>query len=590
VTLSGSQSSHPALDAEVQALIAAAPIAAGIWVWYRDPWRRFAKFLVAAGFLWSLTALAESSGEVAYSTGRVFGWIAEPSLIFLVLAFPSGRLTTPSARLLAGATVALVALLYLPTALLADSYPAPSAFSSCYANCPGNAFMLVGSEPGFVGGLIVPVREVATAILLTGVIALLAARIRWGTSLMRITLVPVLSVAIVHALALVVGLVARRVSPTAATTDVLLSVTALSYGGVALGFLAGLSAWRLFENRTLRRLAAGFAAHPPGLSLRETSELLSEAMDPSLKIFYRPRREPNGWLDTDDRRARLPESNGVRCVTEIAAERGPVVAVVHDAALNNTPTFLAVTRSSVLTALENERLGTELRHSLRALRESRARIMSSADRERQRIERNLHDGAQQSLVALRIRLELASQLLEDDPARAERLLNELATEVDGTIEEVRSLAHGVYPSLLADRGLGEALSAVAYRSPVPTTVNAEGIGRYRQEIEAAVYFCCLEAVQNAMKHATGVRTISVSLAEDADLTFEVIDDGAGFVQNGAAPGEGITGMSDRLAAVGGLLSIHTAPQAGARVCGTIPLSSRNGSRAQTNGRKTPVLL
>ena len=203
--------------------------------------------------------------------------------------------------------------------------------------------------------------------------------------------------------------------------------------------------------------------------------------------------------------------------------------------------------------------------------------MSSADKERQRIEQDLHDGAQQSLVALRIRLELAGELLGKDPARAEQLLAELATQVDGALEEVRSLARGVYPSLLSSRGLGEALNAAAMRSPVPTAVDADGIGRYRSEVEAAAYFCCLEAMQNAMKHAQGVRHISVSLGATTDLRFEVRDDGAGFLEDEVRLGAGLTSMRDRLAAVGGRLTIRTAPGEGTCVSGTVPLN-QNGDR------------
>ena len=160
LTLSGSQSSNPTLDAEIRAAIIAAPIAVGLYAWYREPWARFGKLLVAAGFAWSLTTLAQSNNEVLYSAGRVFGWLVEPLLIYLVLAFPSGRLTTrvgadvwsPRAR-----CSSLV--FYLPTMLLVDSYPTPSPWSSCDANCPANAFMLVGSEPGFVGDVILPFRE-----------------------------------------------------------------------------------------------------------------------------------------------------------------------------------------------------------------------------------------------------------------------------------------------------------------------------------------------------------------------------------------------------------------------------------------------
>ena len=205
--------------------------------------------------------------------------------------------------------------------------------------------------------------------------------------------------------------------------------------------------------------------------------------------------------------------------------------------------------------------------------------MAGADRERQRIERDLHDGAQQSLVALRIRLELAGELLRESPAGAEQLLGNLSREVDDALEQVRSLARGVYPSLLSDRGLGEALRSAALRSPVRTTVDADGVGRQSPEIEAAVYFCCLEAIQNAMKHASGVETISVSLAVNEDLRFEVRDDGAGFARDEVTSSAGLTNMSDRLAAVGGVLVIRTAPGTGTCVCGTVPLSRNgNGSR------------
>jgi signal transduction histidine kinase len=575
VTLSGSQSSNPALDAEIRAAIIAAPIGVGLFVWYRDPWRRFGKLLVAAGFAWSLTALAQSSDDVLYSAGRVAGWLVEPLLIYLFLTFPSGRLTSAPARRLVAASVLLVALLYLPTMLLVDSYPTPSPWSSCEGDCPGNAFMVVGSEPGFVGNVIVPLREMLATILFLGVIALLAGRLRRGSHLKRITLVPVVTVAILHALAIVTGIVVRRAAPDSSAVEVMAAVAALSSGGVAFGFMAALSGWRFFESRALRRLVADLASHRPALSLSETSELLSDAIDPSLEVLSRPHDDPDGWRDTEGRPA-SPTSDDARCVTEIASADGRVVAVVHDSALKDAPMFLDVVRSSVLKALESERLGTELRSSLRELNESRARILSSADRERQRIERDLHDGAQQSLVALRIRLDLAGELLKQSPARAEQVLSELSAEVDGALDQVRSLARGVYPSLLADRGLSDALRSAALRNPVPTAVVTDGIGRYAPEIETAVYFCCLEAIQNAMKHARGVQAISVSLADGADLRFEVCDDGAGFVEDGVSSGAGLGSMRDRLAAVGGSFAILTSEGTGTKVRGTVPTNG-NGS-------------
>jgi signal transduction histidine kinase len=579
LTASGGQASNPALDAELRALIVAAPIAVGLYVLYRDPWTRFAKLLVAAGLVWSLTTLAQSSDELLYSVGRVFGWLVEPLLIYLVLAFPSGHLATRPARRLVGASVLLVALLYVPTMFLVHSYPTPSPWSSCTSNCPGNAFMLFGSEPGFVGDVIIPFREAATVIVCAGMITLLASRVRQGTSLRRITLVPILAVAIVHALSLIGGLVVRRAAPGAPAAEVLSGIAALSSGGgIAVGFMVGLSGRRLFESRALRRLATGLAGHPPALSLRETAELLSDAIDPRLDVLRNSVDEPDRWLDVDGRPASLDFADGVRCLTEVAAGDGQVVTVVYDAALEDTPTLIDVARSSVLKALESERLGNELRNSLRELNESRARVVSSADRQLQRIERDLHDGAQQSLVALRIRLDLAGGALRENPDRAVQILSELGTEVDAALDQVRSLARGVYPSLLADRGLRDALKTAALRSPVRTTVETDGLGtaRYGQEIESAVYFCCLEAMQNAMKHAGGVKTISVALAECGKLRFEVRDDGAGFQPQAVAGGSGLIGMRDRIAAVGGRLIIRTAPGAGTSVSGTVPLRANGG--------------
>jgi signal transduction histidine kinase len=228
-----------------------------------------------------------------------------------------------------------------------------------------------------------------------------------------------------------------------------------------------------------------------------------------------------------------------------------------------------------------------VRASLRELKKSRARIASSADRERQRIERDLHDGAQQSLVALRIRLDLAGELLRESPDRAAQVLSELGSEVDGALEQVRSLARGVYPSVLSDRGLREALCAAALRSPVRTTVDTDGVGsgRYSPEIESAVYFCCLEAMQNAMKHAGGVKTIAVALAQQGDLRFEVSDDGSGFEKQSVVPGTGLTSMRDRIAAVGGRLDIRTTPGSGTCVAGTVPLEANGGHPAATAGRR-----
>ena len=177
--------------------------------------------------------------------------------------------------------------------------------------------------------------------------------------------------------------------------------------------------------------------------------------------------------------------------------------------------------------------------SLAEIDESRGRIQAAADDERRRIERDLHDGAQQRLVALRIKLELAEELVREDPARGLPRLHLLGDEVTETLDEIRSIARGVYPSLLAERGLPEALHAAALRAPTETRVSPDGVGRYPQAVESAVYFCCLEALQNAAKHAPGASRVTVELHEDDRLRFEVSDDGEGFdVRAAPRPGRG----------------------------------------------------
>jgi len=214
----------------------------------------------------------------------------------------------------------------------------------------------------------------------------------------------------------------------------------------------------------------------------------------------------------------------------------------------------------------------ELRKQADELRESRARIVASGDAERRRVERNLHDGAQQNLVALAVSLRLAKDILAEDTDAAGEMLDQLAVDVKQTIAELRELAHGIYPPLLADSGLREALRAAGGRSPLPVEVTCEGTGRYGSEIEAAVYFCCLEALQNAAKHAAGAHVEIRVWEESGGLLFTVSDDGPGFDAAVASRGHGYVNMADRLGAIGGTVRWLSEPGHGSQVRGSIPLA------------------
>jgi signal transduction histidine kinase len=220
--------------------------------------------------------------------------------------------------------------------------------------------------------------------------------------------------------------------------------------------------------------------------------------------------------------------------------------------------------------LRNVRLAAELRENIEELKASRRRLVEAQDSERRRIERNLHDGAQQRLVALSVQLGLLDRLA-NDPERVRETTGRLRDELQDALEDLRDLARGIYPPLLADKGLSVALEAQARRAVVPTTVEADGVGRYAQEIEAAVYFCALEAMQNVAKYANAASSVIRLADTDGYLLFEVQDDGHGFDPSGIGYGTGLRGMADRLEAVGGSLEVLGEPGHGTLVRARIEL-------------------
>ena len=213
-----------------------------------------------------------------------------------------------------------------------------------------------------------------------------------------------------------------------------------------------------------------------------------------------------------------------------------------------TPTedrLLTDLASQVGLVLKNAGLREQLLVRLEQIRASRQRLVAAQDAERRRIERNIHDGAQQQLVALAIKLSITESMIGTDAEGERELLAELRQDVAGAVEDLRDLARGIYPPLLASKGLVAALEAQARKAPVPTSVTADGVGQYPQELEAAVYFCVLEALQNVAKYAAATGAEVRLAASGHHLKFEVSDDGAGFDPGTKAYGTGLQGMADR---------------------------------------------
>jgi signal transduction histidine kinase len=258
-------------------------------------------------------------------------------------------------------------------------------------------------------------------------------------------------------------------------------------------------------------------------------------------------------------------------VTEVRSEDRRIAALVQDGPPQQDLLVLQAAAAYALVVLENGRLIETLSGSLGQLTRSRARVVAIADETRRGIERDLHDGAQQRLIALRIKLSIEAERLESmDPARAQAIAA-LGDEAETAIDELRALAHGIYPALLTERGLPDALRAVARAATLSTSVDTDGVGRYPADVESTVYFACVEALQNAEKHAAGATHVAISLSAYGPLAFEVRDDGAGF-DPAATPEDGaLQALRDRVHTIGGQLAISSQPGHGTLVAGSVPI-------------------
>ncbi|MFL5886813.1 MAG: sensor histidine kinase [Thermoleophilaceae bacterium] len=571
LVLAETEGDHQPIVLTVHALGIALPFALGIVGILRRRDYRFAWLLVGAGALWSLVTLAESSNGSLYSIGRVAVWLVEPVIVYLMLSFPFGRLISTTDRRLFAAAVAIVAILYLPTALVVQTYPEPAPWASCGTDCPSNAFAVGHSTPALVDDFVRPLRESLSILVFAGVALALVRRSRRSAPTIRVAVAPVTVVAVARAILLPAYFALRADGQTSGLGDVLGWAFVLSLPAVTVCLAIGLLDQRLFVASALEHLTGGLRPHA---SARELRTAMADALeDPDLRMFYwmpRVNGVPARWVDETGHPSETPRAPPGRAVTEVATAGRPVAAIDHDIELLRDPSLIQAATAYALTALENERLVGRLHDSLRELSESRARIVSVTDRERRRFERDLHDGAQQRLVALQIKLELVAEQVEALSPESAGAIRELESDVDATIDEVRAFARGIYPSLLAEQGLSEALRAMGRSAPVATIVDAARIGRYPPEIEATVYFACIEALQNVAKHAHGASGVSISVSENGTLRFEVRDDGEGFDAASVDHGAGLTNIRDRLDAVGGKLEVRSAPGAGTRIVGSIP--------------------
>jgi signal transduction histidine kinase len=558
LALSSDHLQRPVASALYWSYLTAAPITIGLYWWVRRPASRFGPLLVAFGLMAWVVSWESSDWALPFDVAVLLEGPAFWLTFYLFLAFPMGRLEPAAARWLMGALALAVAAFFLPWALFSPVIAGGGPLTRCAPNCPENVLQL-GTAPRLVE--VAGKAETYAALAITAVaLVIYVLRLRAASVPRRraLTAVAVTSLLFLPAY-FVFNFSAWILHLDQATLDTLAWGIVGARVLLPLGFLIALLQAERFAARALQSLLERLASRPTPEGWREA---IAKALDDgALRLgFYDADTER--FRESDGERLVHPSAGTGRAWVPVDRDGQPVAAMVIDETLAEDPELVRAAASATLLAVENGALEGELRAS-------RERILEAGNAERRRIERDLHDSAQQRLVALRIHLAIAAEQL--DPAEAPQMLERLGAEVDEAIDELRAVAHGVYPQVLADFGVGAALAMVARHSPIPVRIRGEWLRRESEAVEATVYFCCQECLQNAAKHAGAGASAAICLGQDdGHVTFSVEDDGAGFDPASVERGAGLTNLADRVAAVGGTLQIDARPGRGTRVSAEIP--------------------
>jgi signal transduction histidine kinase len=531
-------------------------VAAMVATYVRDPdgqmWKLFLLYRVVTtlGVLWVFpTSLTWTLSQLVTGLGSVV-------FVHLVLAFPSGRLTDPFDRRIVVAAYAFLAASRVAWVLVWRPTPGQVGFA------PRNPFVVAPNDTlAFLFG---PVALVALAIvLLAAVIVGLGRHWRRASPVLRRSLLPITIAAPIQLGFTVAWYLAGAIPSEWGTLRGVLQSPVVAIAGLVfpVGYLVG-----LVRARLARAAVADLAVElGRGVPLGGLRDALARALrDPTLVLAF-PAPTGDGFVGPDGAPVELPdEADATRAVARLAHGDELFAALAYDPAIEREdPGRVAAVASVARLALENERLAAQVRAQLEEVRASRSRIVDAADAERRRIERDLHDGAQQRLVALAMRLDQA----REQSAGASDLIDATTAELLAAIREVRDLAHGVHPPILTDAGLGAAIEALAERTPFPVAIDATD-ERFAPEVEAAAYFVVAEGLTNVARYS-GASGASVEVrAADGRLVVRVSDDGRGGAD--PAAGSGLRGLEDRLAAVGGELSVTSEPGAGTTLLATLP--------------------
>ncbi len=504
---------------------------------------RIGLLMVLIGIAWFAEDVQISVDPVVHTAGLLLRSASAGFLVHLLLSYPDGVLRTGADRVLTWTCYGVVFGLVPLSTLALDTVTRnllllwPLPYSTVVRVVDGVQFVL---------GLAV------TAVLVR----------RWVTSSRpaRRVLAPVFAVGLFGGSASVLdALLGTGISWH---HDVLVGMTRAAMLALPLAFLSGV--WRVRLGRTsVANLLARMPGSPPG----RLRELLAEALgDPSLQVGYH-RPEHGDYVDAEGRPVSLDPA-----FTPVDRGGRRVAVLVHDPALKDDHHVLLAVASAAALELDNQRLAAEVRAQLAEVKASRARIVAAGDDQRRRVERDLHDGAQQRLVTAALTLRLARQrLVTGADAELDELLRRSADSLEEALAELRELARGIHPSVLTDLGLKPALRALAARSPQPVELVETDLPHLPDLVAATAYYVAAESVTNALKHAAADHIRIEADVRHGVLRLAVADDGTG----GADParGTGLTGLRDRVSAVGGTLTVRGEPGAGTSVTALLPLEA-----------------
>lgn len=545
------------LSAAVALLVGWAYIGSGLVARRQRPENRLGTVMVFIGFAWFATFLADAGSSLVFTLGKALESVYLLGFVYLVLSFPTGRLRSKLDRGLIVAGVALVTVVEVAWLLFADSR------SQICSKCPDNAFELTRNDT--VANALLQGQRAVGVVLSVSTLALLVRRWLRASAPERRAGAPVLwaGSAMFAALAFSVAndIFDHPLGEGPAWTREIV------FASIPVAVLAV-----LLQRRLARGAVAGLVVElGGGVASVDLREALGRALgDPSLELAYWvPARAR--YVDSGGEPVQLPEAGRERAATVVEREGEPIAALIHDPALAENGELVESVCAAAGLTLENARLQAELRARLAELQASRARLVEATDAERQRIERDLHDGTQQRLVSIAMTLGLAESKLAADRPAVEPILREARDALRAALAELRELTQGIRPAILVERGLSAALDDLARRAALPVRVDVAISGRLPEQIEGAAYFVASEALANAAKHSHAGEVRLSASEKNGVLVLEVSDDGIGGAAAGG--GSGLRGLADRVEALNGRLTLSSPPGRGTQLRAEIPCAS-----------------